>query len=74
MWHFFVHIFGFFHLLISLVCCGKVIGKAILTTEQEARVTVARELIPCRDQLLDIDFDPDEIDELLKFSLCDVFI
>ena len=56
------------------VCRGKVIVKAALTIEQEARVSVAKELLLCRDHLLDTDFDTDEIDVLIKIALCDVFV
>ena len=56
------------------VCRGKVIVKAALTIEQEASVSVAKELLLCRDHLLDTDFDTDEIDVLIKIALCDVFV
>jgi hypothetical protein len=65
------HIFSFTDLSASR---RKIVVKTALTSEQEARVSVAKELILCRDQLLDIDFEAEEIDELLEIALCDVLL
>ena len=64
------HIFSFDNLAASR---GKVIYRAALTSEQEARISVAQELISCRDQLYDVDLDLNEINDLLELVLTSAY-